>query len=145
MKGVRIGIGILFVVWIVSVIIGYNFYLVQREKIRKLYDENSILLQKVSSQKREMAKLKEMVEVLDTKVEASIEKLNRKISSNTLKNEAVSSLVERMRRNIKEWQKNYCNILTEIKQYLERWQKDIASKETSSPKVELGEISIEKK
>ena len=70
--------------------------------------------------------------------------LENRIVANSLKNSEIFSLVERMREDIHEWQRNYHHVLLEIKQCLERWQKEIDTG-VSQKKVELGEISVKKK
>ena len=146
MRGIKICIGILFVLWIATIIGGYNIYLLQREKIERLRDENNSLLQKVSLQKREITKLGEKIEGLSRRMRIDMERLESKVTSNTLRYEAISSLVQKMKRNIEEWQRNYHSILREIRQYLEDWRKDVTSQisQDASQKVELGEIAVEK-
>ncbi|OQX84602.1 MAG: hypothetical protein B6D55_08755 [Candidatus Omnitrophica bacterium 4484_70.2] len=73
-----------------------------------------------------------------------MKKLETKIVANTLKNNEIFSLIERMRKDIREWQKNYRHVLVEIKKCLEEWQKEI-SLGVSQKEVELGEISVRKK
>lgn len=144
MKILRVIVIVLFLLWVVSIFLGYNFYLLQKEKIRELQGRLDLYAQRLFSYSEEIGNLKNSLRKLNSKITVEMKALESKIVANSLKNEEIFSLVERMRKDIQEWQKNYRNILTEIKQCLEKWQKEIASA-VPQEKVELGEISVRKK
>jgi len=144
MKVLRIGIIVLFLFWVVSIFLGYNLYLLQKKKIKKLQASLNLYAQRLSSYSEEVGNLKDNLRRLNSKITAEMKDLESKIVANSLKNSEIFSLVERMRNDIQKWQKDYRNVLVEIKQCLEKWQKEV-NLGVSQEKVELGEISVKKK
>ena len=144
MKVLKISIIMLFLFWVVSIFLGYNLYLVQKEKIERLQSKLSLYAKRLSSYSEEIDNLKNSLKGLNSKITMEMKKLETKIVANTLKNNEIFSLMERMRKDIREWQKNYRHVLVEIKKCLEEWQKEI-SLGVSQKEVELGEISVRKK
>lgn len=155
MKVLKVSIVMLFLFWIVSIFLGYNLYLLQKEKLKQLQSKLNFYAQRLSSYSEEVVNLKNNLRKLNSKIVAEMKELERKIAANSLKNSEIFSLVGKMRRDIHEWQKDYHHVLVEIKQCLEKWQKEITSevsqqevsqekKDVSQKKVELGEISVKK-
>ena len=155
MKVLKVSIVMLFLFWIVSIFLGYNLYLLQKEKLKQLQSKLNFYAQKLSSYSEEVVNLKNNLRKLNSKIVVGMKELESKIAANSLKNSEVFSLVRRMKRDIHEWQKDYHHVLVEIKQCLEKWQKEISSevsrqeisqekKNVSQKKIELGEISVKK-
>lgn len=144
MKALRISIIVLFFLWVVSIFLGYSFYLFQKKKISQLQNKLNLYAQRLSFYSEEISDLKNNLKKLNSKITAGMKDLENRIVANSLKNSEIFSLVERMREDIHEWQRNYHHVLLEIKQCLEKWQKEIDTG-VSQKKVELGEISVKKK
>jgi len=155
MKILKVSMVMLFLFWIVSIFLGYNLYLRQKEKMKQLQNKLNFYAQRLSSYGEEIVNLRNNLKELNSRMIVGMKELENKIVANSLKNGEIFSLVERMRKDIHEWQKDYHHVLVEIKQCLEKWQKEISSevsqqevseKKKGAPqkKVELGEISVKK-